>query len=460
MRRTNGRNMMYRTAEQTAERATAPYYATGADSGVPHDSPIAVLVNSFPKLSEAFVVDEILALERLGQRMHVYALDRPDEASSDSTVARVRSPVSYLPTTSITGVCDYLWSHARLFAKGPIRYLNAFKMGLTCSGGMSAFIRAGWLAYRFQRSGIRHIHAHSMCDAADIAELGSHMGMSFSMVARADETLCSSPADLRRKLQRARFTVACSDHMRGVLTRLAPGAAIHRIYRGVDGDRFHPRLRDVPLRPALVLAVGALRHKKGFDTLIEACRILRDQRVRFRCDIVGCGPEHDALERRIDDAGLFGLVVLTGKLSRTALIERYAEATVLVQPSRIGPDGECDGIPHALLEAMAMQVPVVAARVAGIPEVVRDGDTGVLVPPEDPLALAQAVRRIIEDAPLRRHITKSARSAIVASFGADHNIRRLRQLLDESRTRSVQPVLFPSALDRRTSFDRMTSPAP
>ncbi len=403
----------------------------------PDARPVGILTRSYPALAQAADLEEILGLERLGRRLHVFALEPPADPVTDAAGSGVRGPVSHVPDIEIASLGTFLAAHAALLATAPRAYLSTLHSALARRGGFADFLRAGWLARRLKRERIAHLHAHSISYPADVAELVGRLGVPFSISAGTRDIWLSQPDDLRRKLDGARFTVTRSEYDRHMLAGLAPRATIHRMYRGVDPERFHPRLRERALGAPLVLAVGRLCEKKGFDTLIEACRILVRRNVRFRCDIVGWGEEHAALEQRIDAAGLFGVVVLTGKLPHPAVIERYACASVFVAPSRIGRDGDRDDIPDALMEAMAMEIPVVATRVSGIPELVRHDETGFLVEPDAPQALAEAIRRVLADKGLRLRLGQAGRKAVTAGFDARRNLQSLDQLLEKREVRDV-----------------------
>lgn len=396
----------------------------------PDGHPIGLLVKIYPKLSETFILEEILGLERLGLRLHIFALAQPTDAIHHDAVDRVRAPVTYLPMPSLASAGQFLCAHARLFASSPLRYLGALRAALQRADGVLDFLRAGWLTRRLQQHDITHLHTHFISRPADVAELVSRLGIPFSISAHAKDIYLSRPDDLRRKLGLARFTVTCTDYNRRTLLHDAPAAVVHRMYHGVDFERFNPALRAVPAGPPRILAVGRLRAKKGFDTLIDAARMLRDEGLAFSCEIVGYGDEAEALGARIEAAGLRDCVTLSGKLARDEVIARYARATVFVQPSRIGDDGDRDGIPNVLLEAMAMQVAVVSTRVSGIPELVRDEETGLLIEPDQPHALALAMLRLIDDAALSERLGKAARAAVLAGFDNDRNLRLLRELLE------------------------------
>ena len=395
-----------------------------------HRGPVGLLVKIYPKLSETFILEEILGLERLGQELHIFAMQAPTDEFQHDAVDRVQAPVTYLPEARATNALTLLCAHLSLFAYRPLTYLSGLRAAMSRRGGLSDFIRAGWLAHNLQRKGIQHLHTHFISRPADIAELVSRLGVPFSISAHAKDIYLSDPADLRRKLDAARFTVTCTEYNRQTLARIAPGAEIQRMYHGVDAGHFCRGHDTVPSRPPLILAVGRLREKKGFDTLIEACKRLRNRGVDFRCEIVGYGDQLGTLQQQIEHDGLQGRVVLTGKLPREGVVARYRQAVAFVQPSRIGQDGDRDGIPNVLLEAMAMELPVVSTRVSGIPEVVIHEHNGLLIEPDRPADLADAISRLLADRPLRKRLGGAGRETVCAGFDNDRNLKLLKSLLE------------------------------
>ena len=397
-------------------------------------APLGVLVRVWPKLSETFILEEILGLERRGLALRLYALDAPTDDVTHDAVARVRSPVARVPSGK--SLREMLVRHASLAISEPIGYLQSLGQALRRGqGGWRDFLRAGWLAAQLRRDGVGHLHVHFINGPTDIAQLASRMsGIPFSISAHAKDIYLSRPADLRRKLNAARFTVTCTEANRATLAAIAPRAAIRLMYHGVDREVFHPSRRTGPQEQdaPLVVAVGRLRAKKGLDTLLEACHLLQQRGKRVRCEIVGYGEEHDALADHILRLGLAGHVHLAGKLTRDQVLERYSRAAVFVQPSRIAADGDRDGIPNVLLEAMAMGLPVVASRVSGIPELVRDGVNGLLVEPDAPTALANGIERLLQSPELAAAFGRRARATVAKAFDNDANLRTLVQLLEPS----------------------------
>ncbi|EHR72775.1 glycosyltransferase [Burkholderiales bacterium JOSHI_001] len=399
------------------------------------DRPIGLLVRMFPKLSETFVLEEVLGLERLGVDLRIYTLAPPSDAVSHGAAARVRSPVVQVPERPWAAPLDFLACQLGWLAASPSRYLKAARQAASRgAAGWADFARAGWLARRCRRDGVGHLHTHFIAKPADVAELVQAVaGLPFSVSAHAKDIYLSDAADLRRKLQAARFTVTCTDFNCQTLRAIAPQAQVHRMYHGIDHGVFNPVRRASGSLVPLILSVGRLREKKGLDTLINACRLLQARGVPFRCEIVGYGEQHDSLAAQIAANGLQDEVVLAGKLTREHVIERYARAAVFVQPSRVAADGDRDGIPNVLLEAMAIGVPVVATRVSGIPELVQHRKSGLLVEPDEPAALADAIAQLIDDraegGALGAELARAARETVTQNFDNDRNLSLVMQLL-------------------------------
>ncbi len=400
-------------------------------------APLAVLVKTWPKLSETFILEEVLGLERSGATLRLYALEPPTDEIRHPTVARVRAPLVCVPPLRAAHAPGYAGRHLLLAATGPWRYVSALATALR-QRTLREFLRGGWLAAQLRSDGAGHLHAHFISTPAEVAAAASALGgLPFSISAHAKDIYTSRDGDLQRRLRAACFTVTCTEFNRQTLEALAPTASVRRMYHGIDHAEFHPRHRQPAAAraagsPPLVLAVGRLRAKKGLDTLIEACRLLHDRGVALRCEIVGYGEEQAALEAQIRDHGLHGVVTLRGKLARTDVVACYARASVFVQPSRITADGDRDGIPNVLLEAMAMGLPVVASRVSGIPEVLRHQDNGLLVEPDDAAALADAMARVLHEPTLADDLGRQARAAVTAAFDNDRNLQVLTQLLEQT----------------------------
>ncbi len=393
---------------------------------------LGVLVRSFPKLSETFILGEILGLERAGFDVTVFTLQPPTDAIAQPLVAQVRaSIVPIAPPAAGSGAA-------------------APAVGAVDSDDELARL----LAAQLRQRGIGHLHGHFVDRPGAIAARAADLaGISFSLSAHAKDIYLGDPLQIRRLLGAARFTVTCTGYNHEVLLGLAPpGAEVHRVYHGVDTTRFAPARSPGPRpvvaattafagtptpqraggepRPMRLLAVGRLRAKKGFATLVQAVAALRAGGVDAVCDIVGYGEEQAALATQVAALQLDGRVRLRGKLSHATILGYYRDADVFVAPSEIAADGDRDGIPNVLLEAMATALPVVTTPVSGIPEVVRDGENGLLVPPGDAAALSAALRRLSMSGSLRDRLGAAARRTVIAQFGEERNLAQLVGLLE------------------------------
>ena len=389
---------------------------------------IAFLVKTYPKLSETFILGEIIGLEKRGLNLHIFALQRPTDQIFHQATKQVNAPCEYLAENNL-----HNWlSHCRVFLTHPLRYIFSLLFALlrTESGGLSNFHCAVDLVQRLKASDVQHLHTHFINRPAAIAELVHHLtAMPFSISAHAKDIYLSSPTTLRRKINKAMFTVTCSEYNRHHLTSLASdNAIIHRMYHGIDLEQFSPNFR-ANKAPPLILSVGRLREKKGFETLIRACAELQQQGISFRCKIVGYGPDEDRLKDLVNKLALGHHVELTGALTHETLIDLYGAACVFVLPCQITDDGDRDGIPNVLLEAMAMQLPVITTPISGIPEVIEHQRNGLLVSPQSPLELANVMQSLFDDFQLRYQLGAAARLTIVQSFSNEKNLTLLCDLL-------------------------------
>ena len=256
-------------------------------------------------------------------------------------------------------------------------------------------------------------------------------------------------AALGQRMRAASKVVTVSDFNLRHLQSAYPDCAgrVERIYNGLDLERLRPRPR-VATRAPLLLAVGRLVEKKGFDHLVQACAQLEALRLPldWRCAIAGSGPLEGALADRIGALGLGHRITMLGALSQQEVLGLMAEASLLAAPCTISADGDRDGLPTVLLEAMALGCPVVTTAVTGIPELVRNGETGRLLPPGDPMALAFALADLLLDPFGCTRLAQRARALIEQEFDIERNTRAMRELFGQGRAAPAQPAREPLAL--------------
>jgi glycosyltransferase involved in cell wall biosynthesis len=300
--------------------------------------------------------------------------------------------------------------------------------------------------------GITHVHAHFATHPA-VAALIVHRltGIPFSFTAHGHD-LHVDRRMLDTKVQAAAFVVAVSEYNREMIVADCGEHVrdkIHVIHCGVDSEVFRPQAPRSGNRPLQMICVASFEEVKGHRYLVEACRLLREQRVDFICHLVGEGPLRNETERRIAEAGLGSRVIVHGGQPRPVVARMLAESDAAVLASYPTAQGKREGIPVGLMEAMASGLPVVATRISGIPELVEDGRTGYLVPPSDSAALAAALRRLAQDAEVRERMGQAGRDKVIAQFDLRTSAAELLELFTDASSQSS-----------RHSYREVTASAP
>ena len=399
----------------------------------------AYLLKRYPRFSETFVVAEILAHEAAGTTLDILALRPVAEAHFQGSLAAVRSPVTYVPERP--GKPAHLWALLDdLRQNWPAAWRSLEHAEIIDPDDL---FQALWVARFVRERGIEHLHAHFATVATTVARLVSLMtGVTYGFTAHAKDIYHDYPEDqqLGLKLRDAAYVVTVSDYnVRYLRAHFgADAAAVTRIYNGLDLAAMP--FRSPAARQPLILGVGRLIEKKGFDVLIDACRRLADQGLDFRCRIIGGGERRADLERQIAGLGLENRVELAGPLPRERVQAAMQEAAVLAAPCVVGADGNRDGLPTVLLEAMALGTPSIATPVTGIPELIEDGRCGLLVEERDDRGLATSLRRVLEDGDLRHRLAVAARRRIEADFDVHENAARLRALFPARAASDAVPL--------------------
>ena len=390
---------------------------------------IGYVLKRYPRYSETFIVNEILAHETAGLQIEIFSLRPPEDTHFQDAIARVRAPVHYLSATGLKAL-DF-WT--ALEQAGQV--LPGVWAALEAAQGedVDQVYQAVLLAHQVRLKGIGHLHAHFATSATSVARLAACFArVPYTFTAHAKDIFHESvrPDDLRRKLRDAAAVITVSDYNVAYLRQTyGPAAAqIQRIYNGLDLERFpYAAPQD---RPPRIVAVGRLVEKKGFADLIEACALLAGRGCRFSCQIIGVGELEANLQTHIERLGLRASVELIGPRPQSEVIWNVQSAAVLAAPCVVGQDNNRDGLPTVLLEAMALGTPCISTDVTGIPEALRDEETGLRVPQHDPAALAAAIEQLLSDPGLRVRLAVQARRQIEAKFDSQRNAARLRQVFD------------------------------
>lgn len=417
-------------------------------------STVAFVLKGYPRLSETFITQEILALEARGLRLHLVSLRHPTEASVHPVHSRVRAPVTYLPEYlhQEPGRVFRAWRQVRRWP----RYRAARRLWLRdlvrdpTRNRVRRFGQAVVMAHELPR-GIAHIHAHFLHTPASVARYAAHLtGRKWTGSAHAKDIWTTPRWEKREKLGDAEWVVTCTAVNHVELDALAPGR-VELVRHGLDLAEFPPpppRADDADDAgaggpPLTILSVGRAVEKKGYPDLVAALARLPETPA-WRFVHVGGGPLVAELRGLAERAGIAHRTEWAGALARPELLARLRAADIFALASRVARDGDRDGLPNVLLEAQSQGLPCIATRVSAIPELIEDAVTGLLVPPEDPDALAAGLSRLLRDPDLRRRLGAAGERRVRGGFssvaGADRLAARFRELLGPETETAAGPA--------------------
>lgn len=424
---------------------------------------VAYVMSRFPKLTETFVLLEILALERCGVTVEIYPLLRARNSSAhpegvqlwrkvlelfrkpakDAVMHPEAAPLvaraHYAPFINwaiVTAQFGCLFERPRAYLKalGTIVRANWGSANYLL-GALAIFPKAVYFARCMERSGVQHVHAHfANHPAAAAFVIHAVTGISYSFTGHGADLQVDQHM-LREKVAAARWVVTISDYNREFILDVCGRDFADRVQVircGVDTRLFRPQAVPRPADPArrfTLVCTGTLYEVKGQAYLIEACRLLKERGVPIQCHLVGDGPMRDELAAAIHRLGLGDEVLLRGKMNRAQIAELLRDANALVAPSVPAAGGRREGIPVVLMEAMASGLPVVASAISGIPELVTDEVSGLLVPPRDPGRLAEALGRLWADPEWACRLGSAGRAKIIAEYDLNANSAQLLCLM-------------------------------
>jgi len=404
---------------------------------------IGYLLKTYPKVSETFILNEILELENQGLDLHIFSLRNPSDEKFHPDVAKVKAQVTYIPSIlpklTSEDFASLLQAQVELIAQDKERYwqMMNFYDNRPEEKRLNEFLQAGYLILELQRLKIAHLHAHFANIPTAVAEIVQQFsGISYSITAHAKDIYLSKSEVLNRRITKADFVLTCTQYNQKFLQAISQSTPIHLSYHGLDLTRFQPVVVEAQNQEPLILSVGRFCEKKGFPYLLQACQILKQKGYKFRCCIVGYGPLQGEIERIIEELQLDDIVSLAGKMTQDELVKLYRQADMFVLPCLITEDGDRDGIPNVLLEAMAMNVPVISTNISGITELINHQTNGLLVPSKDSHALAKEIAELIERPQLIQQLKEAGRATILRQFSLDKNIKQVKNLLLTSARKS------------------------
>ena len=400
---------------------------------------LGYLYSRYPVISQTFCDAEMLALERRGIELVIGSVYPPLTSLRHEYIARLSAPIHYAPPQEILRILERNAKTTRKWPRDLVEQHEG-KYGPAAKAEQRAR-NALYFAEFFARSGVDHVHVHFANRAAHTAVfLKEISGIPFSVTAHGQDFMKDLGSDdlLREICAAAEFVAAETDYSRDLLRQRCPNSAakIHRVYNGIDLERFPaPQLLPMVIAYPRIVSVGRLVAFKGFDDLIDACAELARRRIDFVCDIIGDGPLRETLQAKIEQLDLSSRVNLLGSLSQGAVLEKLQAADIFALASTTDAQGATDVFPTVILEAMASARPVVSTRLAGIPELVVDGQTGMLAPPGDSTALAHALEQLLRDPELRLRFGHAGRARIEQHFRIEQTVAPLMEMLERSCSR-------------------------
>jgi len=404
---------------------------------------LAIIVTEYPKSTETFIYRDLVKFAELGTEIRLYHLapfrrNQTLHAFAEPTRAWAKA-LGFAGRPALGALARAAIRHPLALAGAVAKIVRAYaalpKIGIK---SLAMLPKALAIAEDARRWGATHVHAEFAGHPATAAWFGHRLGgLPYSVSCRAHDIFRTQQL-LDAKLGEAKSVRTVSEFGRSFLQAQVPGMAareIHVIHSSVDVDAIIPVATQPSIAPFRILYVGALEPKKGVEYLIDALTLAGPMLGDWTCEAIGHGPSAEALRARATSRGLADRVVFHGMQPFEQVAAAYARASVCVAPSVIGPNGRQEGIPNVMIEALAYQRPAITTNISGIPELIRDGDTGLLIPQRDAAALARALRRVYDDPAAALAMAKRGRAHVEAEFDLAVNARRQLELFGDPSSR-------------------------
>ncbi len=402
---------------------------------------LVLILKGYPRLSETFIAQEILELERAGLKLDIVSLRHPTDKHRHPIHDEISAPVYYLP--------EYLHQE-------PVRVLAGLKYALGLSGVWQVFsiffkdLFRDFTVNRIRRFGqalvlaneyredAKLFYVHFLHTPGSVARYAALiLGCPYSVSAHAKDIWTTPEWEIREKLADCEWCVTCTKGGRDHLAELAPGdKPVKLVYHGIDLTRFPPPASDRtqsrtgsdPDNPIQLLTVGRAVEKKGIDALLDALAALPEN-LRWNWSHIGGGPLKARLEEQAAQLGIADRCQFLGALPQATVLETYLKSDLFVLPSRIDPTGDRDGLPNVIIEAQSQGLAVISTNISGIPELLDDGKNGILVEPDDTLALAAAIEQLCRDTGLRNQMGSAGEARVRSEFDHLNTIGSIVSLL-------------------------------
>ncbi len=392
---------------------------------------LAYLISTYPTLSMIFVLREVLELRKLGLRIETASInppDRPPDRLTDAEAAEARRTYC----VKRHGLAGAAAAHLRTFFGNATGYCRGLALAIRLAGldlrrlffNLMYFTEALMVGQWMRRNRLRHLHVHLASQAASVGLFVRHIfGFGYSLTVHGPDEFYDAPRHyLAQKIAAADFVCCISSFARSQMMKFSPYSDWRKLVLaplGVDPDIFAPRPARAAADPLEILCVGRLTPAKGQHILIDAVEQLALQGRRVRLRLVGNGPDEPSLRAHAARIAHPDCIVFEGAINQDRIRDFYGAADIFCLPSF------AEGLPVVLMEAMAMEIPCIATRIAGTPELIRDGIDGLLVAPSDVDALAVALAKLMDNIALRERLGKSARGRVLEKYGLRQNVESL-----------------------------------
>jgi len=405
---------------------------------------IAYLAPEITAVSATFVYKEILALESRGYRVSPFSVHPKNNVATGLDELNKRVRVVY-----DKNLVAFFFGFIKAILKSPKRLTSSFKHLIddtTKVKGLSNKLKLGyqylaglWLSDQLIQENIKHLHIHFGHVPTQIGMYAAlHSGITFSFMVHAND-LFQRALLYPEKGARAAAVTTISNHNVDELVRVGvEKEKIHIVRCGINPEEFVFQSKEVLIPPYKICVLARLVEKKGIDTLIEAVSVLVKEGVDVSLEIAGDGPDAQDLQKLISELNVNNEVKLLGRIENSTVPGWLSEQDMFVLPARVDKNGDMDGIPVVLMEAMSQGIPVISTKISGIPELVLDQETGLIVSADDPKELASAIQLLIEDQPLRNSLVKSARDHVVNEFEIGKNIKRLEVVIQQCLVSGIE----------------------
>ncbi len=416
----------------------------------PAQPTLAYILKGYPRISETFISNEILLLEQLGFRMHLFPMRKPRERFCHDSVKQIRAAVDYLPTELLLDLPRLIGPNILCAVRNPGVYRSA--LGLASrrfrrTGKIATFkhlFQGGYLAAKHlaRIPSIIHLHGHFAHSPTSVTMFAAHLsGLPFSFTAHAKDIYTSNPDQLREKIAQAAFVTTCTRHNKKYLENICGGTTtpIHCIYHGIDISLFNHGPSGIKSQPPYqLLTVARITEKKGLPTIYRALRILADRGVRFQHRLIGDGDDREQILQLIKELNLEHYCSWLGTRTHTEVLDHFRRSDLFVLGCEVAKNGDRDGIPNVLVESLAMGVPAVSTNVSALPEILIDGTTGITVEPQNSTAFANAIHKLLTDGRLREQVSREGRIIVHDHFDNKKLITELATIF-----KSLHPSLLP-----------------